>query len=73
MTNMMLLVPLFLICMACNSVTASYTKLSTLRFNTISEDLEDNVAMRNENDWINDIITKNITDLQGKYFPLLDI
>ena len=72
MTYMMLLAALFFICFACN-VTASYAKLSNLRINTISEELEENGAMQNENEWINDIITKNITDLQGKYSPLFDI
>ena len=46
---------------------------SEFKFKSIDEVLEENAAMRDEIDWLNEIITKNITDLQGKYFPLLDI
>ena len=37
------------------------------KFKTIDEVLEENFQMREEIDWLNDIITKNITELQGKY------
>ena len=40
-------------------------------FKSIDQVLEENEAMRNEIDWLNEIITQNITELQGNMTALL--
>ena len=40
------------------------------KFKGIDEILQENEAMRNEIDWLNEIITKNITELQGNMTEL---
>ena len=41
------------------------------KFKSIDQVLEENEAMRNEIDWLNEMITKNITELQGNMTALL--
>ena len=40
------------------------------KFKTVDEVLEENQQMKEEIDWLNDIITKNITELQGELLLL---
>merc|ERR1711962_1827428 len=45
----------------------NFSKSSELfAFKTVEDIMEENVKLKNEVDWLNDIITKNITELQEK-------